>query len=320
MVISDVELRGSHNLGAAHVVSQVWSGIAVHAIRITPHPGYSWHQLACCQPVLSIVVNEIGGRCDARLSRGGSVAPRQSGRRYPVGHVSVIPADLPVWGYSEEIDQVDEVRLILDINHVEEILGEAFAPSQLQEPHLVFNDDSLLALARLLVGSADTSRWSTLFGDSLVAAMVSRLSDLNPRPTRPHRRLGLSARQMSDVTEYIAANLASPIRLGELANFAGLSLSQFGRAFKTSTGTTPHQWHLNARIETAKRMLENPYSDLAEIALDSGFSEQSHFNRAFRTVTGTSPGAWRRRLTVNRGPCVPIGVRIANPPARVSLK
>jgi AraC family transcriptional regulator len=166
----------------------------------------------------------------------------------------------------------------------------------------VFNDDSLLALARLLLGNEDTSRWSTLFGDSLVAAMISRLSDLNPRPMRPHRRLGLSARQMSAVTDYISANLAAPIRLGELANFTGLSLSQFGRAFKTSTGITPHQWHLNARIETAKRMLENPHSDLAEIALDTGFSEQSHFNRAFRTVTGTSPGAWRRRLTVDRGP------------------
>jgi AraC-like DNA-binding protein len=301
MDVSDVELSGSHNLGAAHVVSQIWSGIPVHAIRITPHPGYSWHQLACDQPVLSIVVNEVGGHCEARLSLGGSVAPRQLGRQSPVGHVSVIPADLPVWGYSEGIDQVDEVRLILDINHVEEILGEAFAPSRLQVPHLVFNDDSLLALARLLVGSEDTSRWSALFGDSLVAAMISRLSNLNPLPIRPHRRLGLSTRQTSDVTDYIVGNLASAIRLSDLANLAGLSLSQFGRAFKTSTGTTPHQWHLNARIETAKRMLENSHNDLAEIALDTGFSEQSHFNRAFRTVTGTSPGAWRR-LTVDQRP------------------
>lgn len=300
MHISDVELRGSHNLGAAHVVSQVWSGLPVHAIRITPYPGYAWHQLACELPVLSIVVNEVGGRCEARLSPDESAPPRQSGRQSSTGHVSLIPADLPVWGYSEDIDQVDEVRLMLDTNHIEEILGEGFAPSQLQEPHLMFNDDSLQALARLMVDGEGTSRWSALFGDSLVAAMVSRLSDLNPRPMRSHRRLGLSARQMSDVTDYIIANLASPIRLGDLASLAGLSHSQFGRAFKTSTGTTPHQWHLNARIESAKRMLENPHNDLAEIALDTGFSEQSHFNRAFRTVTGTSPGAWRRRLTVDQ--------------------
>jgi AraC-like DNA-binding protein len=58
---------------------------------------------------------------------------------------------------------------------------------------------------------------------------------------------------------------------------------------------------LNVRIETAKRMLANPQHDLVEIALDTGFSEQSHFNRAFRAITGASPGAWRRRLTVDQG-------------------
>jgi AraC family transcriptional regulator len=99
------------------------------------------------------------------------------------------------------------------------------------------------------------------------------------------------------VTEYIRDNLANPIRLSELASLADLSLSQFGRAFKTSTGTTPHLWHLDARIETAKRLLTDPRARLAEIALDTGFSEQSHFTRAFRAATGVSPGAWRRDMT-----------------------
>jgi AraC family transcriptional regulator len=31
-----------------------------------------------------------------------------------------------------------------------------------------------------------------------------------------------------------------------------------------------------------------------DIALETGFSEQSHFNRAFRTATGETPNAWRR--------------------------
>ena len=33
---------------------------------------------------------------------------------------------------------------------------------------------------------------------------------------------------------------------------------------------------------------------LAQIALQTGFSEQSHFTRVFRSVIGTSPGAWQR--------------------------
>jgi AraC family transcriptional regulator len=53
---------------------------------------------------------------------------------------------------------------------------------------------------------------------------------------------------------------------------------------------------LDARIESAKRLLANHGISLAEIALDTGFSEQSHFSRAFRASTGISPGAWRREM------------------------
>jgi transcriptional regulator GlxA family with amidase domain len=162
---------------------------------------------------------------------------------------------------------------------------------------LVFIDESLQALGRLVATSEGTADWSSLFGDSLVAAMVARLSNLEPLSTRNHRRLGLSTRQLDAVTAFIRDNLARPIRLSELANLADLSPSQFGRAFRTSTGTTPHLWHLGARIESAKQLLADRRYSLAEIALDTGFSEQSHFNRAFRAATGVSPGAWRRDMT-----------------------
>jgi transcriptional regulator GlxA family with amidase domain len=89
-------------------------------------------------------------------------------------------------------------------------------------------------------------------------------------------------------------NVDQPIRLSELAKLAGLSASQFGRAFKVSTGTTPHKWFLDTRIERAQAMLADPRRALVDIALETGFSEQSHFTRAFRAATGASPNAWRR--------------------------
>jgi AraC family transcriptional regulator len=292
-----VQSSGLHNIVAVQTASHVWSGIRVHDIRIKALPGRSWHPIICDEPVLSVVVTELRGQCEARLSLSVGNTARQSGRQRPMGHISLIPAGVPVWGYSEDIEQVEEVRLVLDIDRVKEIMGEEFTPAPLQEPRLVFNDESLQALARLVVISEDKADWSSLFGDSLVAAMVARLSNLNPRPARNHRRLGLSAHQLSMVTDFIRDNLARPIRLSELASLAELSPSQFGRAFKTSTGTTPHLWHLGARIESAKRLLADRRNSLAEIALDTGFSEQSHFTRAFRTAIGVSPGAWRRDLT-----------------------
>jgi AraC family transcriptional regulator len=293
----DIAESDLHNIVAAQMLSHVWGGIRVHDIRITALPGQSWHPLNSDQPVLSIVVNELRGHCEARLSLSDATTPRQSGRQRPTGHVSFIPAGVPAWGYSDDIEQVEEVRLVLDIDRVKEIMGEEFTPTALQEPHLVFNDDSLQALARLVVSSENKADWSSLFGDGLVAAMIARLSNLDRRPARNDRRLGLSSRQLATITEFIRDNLARPIHLSELASLAELSPSQFGRAFKISTGTTPHLWHLGARIESAKQLLVDGRNSLAEIALDTGFSEQSHFTRAFRAATGASPGVWRRTLT-----------------------
>jgi AraC family transcriptional regulator len=292
----DAQSNEVHNVVTLQVVRHVWSGIHVHDIRMKALRGRSWHPLSCDRPVLSIVVNELRGRCEARLDLNAASPPRQSGRQRPIGHTSLVPAGVPVWGYSDGIDQVGEVRLVLDLDGVKEIMGEEFTSAPLQEPRLVFNDESLQALARLLVTNEGTAKWSSLFGEGVVAAMVARVSNLDRRPARTHHRLGLAARQLSVVTDFIHDNLAQPIRLSELASLADLSSSQFGRAFKISTGTTPHLWHLDARIESAKRLLAQHRYSLVEVALETGFSEQSHFNRAFRAATGVSPGAWRREM------------------------
>jgi transcriptional regulator GlxA family with amidase domain len=96
------------------------------------------------------------------------------------------------------------------------------------------------------------------------------------------------------VTDYVIDHLPEAVRLKELAAITGLSQSQFGRAFKASTGVSPHQWQLNARITKAKELLLSGALRLSEIALITGFAEQSHFTRVFKNVTGASPAAWRR--------------------------
>ena len=105
---------------------------------------------------------------------------------------------------------------------------------------------------------------------------------------------GLVPRQLRRVTEYIVEHLAETVRLGDLAAITGLSQSQFGRAFKASTSVTPHRWQLNARIAKAQDLLLSGAMPLSEIALVTGFAEQSHFTRVFKRVVGASPRAWQR--------------------------
>jgi AraC-like DNA-binding protein len=84
------------------------------------------------------------------------------------------------------------------------------------------------------------------------------------------------------------------LELDTQAALAGLSKSHYCRAFKASTGISPHQWLLNARIEKAKQHLLADELPLAEIALSVGFTDQAHFTHTFSKVEGISPRSWQR--------------------------
>jgi transcriptional regulator GlxA family with amidase domain len=56
----------------------------------------------------------------------------------------------------------------------------------------------------------------------------------------------------------------------------------------------PHRWHLNARLRRAQQLLLEGGLPLAEVALSTGFADQSHFTKSFHRQMGISPGAWRR--------------------------
>lgn len=84
------------------------------------------------------------------------------------------------------------------------------------------------------------------------------------------------------------------ISLAELALECQLSVTHFVRGFRRSTGVSPHQWLLDRRIGKAKLLLVKSDHSLAHIALECGFSSQSHFSAAFKHFTKVSPGRWRR--------------------------
>lgn len=132
---------------------------------------------------------------------------------------------------------------------------------------------------------------STLLGTEVEDSGVSTPS-FNVRPG------GLANWQARRSLTYIEANLASKIKLDDLANLVGLSRSHFSRAFKHSLGLAPIEYISVRRVERAKEMLSSTRERLAEVALACGFADQAHFNKRFRDLVGVSPGRWRRSNTV----------------------
>jgi len=86
------------------------------------------------------------------------------------------------------------------------------------------------------------------------------------------------------------------LTLETLAGEAGLSPYHFLRTFERSTGVTPHQYVLRARLRKAALRLARGAEPITGLAFDCGFGDVSNFNRAFRGEFGVSPRAFRRGL------------------------
>ncbi len=105
---------------------------------------------------------------------------------------------------------------------------------------------------------------------------------------------GLTTWQLRRAVEYIRQHADRPVTIKEIAASIELSDSHFRRAFKIATGLPPHRWLLSVRIGEAQKLLKEGAVPLSEIALATGFGDQSHFSRTFQKVIGVSPRVWQR--------------------------
>jgi transcriptional regulator of acetoin/glycerol metabolism len=147
-----------------------------------------------------------------------------------------------------------------------------------------------------LVTSPESGRaaWQQAQSDALhTRPRLDSLSTLRQRVSPPPARGGLPPGAMRRVREHVEVHLSESMDLAELAAIAGLSLFHFARAFKQSAGVTPHHYLVRRRIERAQEMLARSELPLSEIALATGFSDQSHLARHFRQMLGMTPGQFR---------------------------
>lgn len=95
--------------------------------------------------------------------------------------------------------------------------------------------------------------------------------------------------------ELIEARYEEDLSLAELSRAAGLSPFHFIRVFEKQTGLTPHLHLINTRLAAAKQALDQD-GRLADIAAQTGFSDQAHLTRLFKQRYGITPAAYRNFL------------------------
>lgn len=95
--------------------------------------------------------------------------------------------------------------------------------------------------------------------------------------------------RIDKVLSYINYYLDKEIKNEELAKLCFLHPNHFVRFFKKRTGTTPRQYILMRRIETAKNFIEQTELSMAEIAEKMGFCDAAHFSREFKKFYSMTP-------------------------------
>ncbi|MDF9429307.1 AraC family transcriptional regulator [Cupriavidus gilardii] len=93
--------------------------------------------------------------------------------------------------------------------------------------------------------------------------------------------------------EYIDANFARPLRLGEICAAAQLSESHLIRAFKRHYGLTPHAYLVNRRVQYSRSQLKRGRA-ISDVALEAGFADQAHLQRVFKRMVAATPAQYQR--------------------------
>jgi AraC-like DNA-binding protein len=102
---------------------------------------------------------------------------------------------------------------------------------------------------------------------------------------------------MRRIVAHLDANLGRQVSLASLCTDFAISPSHFARKLQNSVGLSLNRFMHRRRIRTAFRSLGDDSLALSQLALDLGFSSQSHFTRVFSDLTGMTPMQFRRLRT-----------------------
>ncbi|MFC9256413.1 GlxA family transcriptional regulator [Amycolatopsis thailandensis] len=103
---------------------------------------------------------------------------------------------------------------------------------------------------------------------------------------------------LAEALEWIERRLDQPFTVAELARRSGLGERTFLRRFSAATGTTPHRWLTERRLDRAQSLLEEGRLSIEDIAVACGYASAAALRHQFGKLRGTSPSAYRRTFSL----------------------
>jgi AraC family transcriptional regulator len=211
-------------------------------------------------------------------------------------NILIVPADMTnstVWTGNAEFS-----ILTLCPKFVREVAYESIDPDRVEPIPQFGAVDRLIYQIGLSLKADIEAGYPTgkIFGESAATMLAARLLQQHSvrTPKLASDEDGLSSYTLRQVLDYIRSHLSQDLSIIDLAQVAGMSPYYFLRLFAKSMYVTPRQYIIQIRIERAKELLRSRELSIADIALQCGFTNQSHFTNIFRQLTETTPKAYRR--------------------------
>lgn len=213
-----------------------------------------------------------------------------------------IPAGQSTYWYCEGSDTCSSSLYIHVSPKLVEQIAEASNIDKKQiclENDFIKQDLRLLDIAMLLYSELQSGGiMGQLYVESLTQMLVIHLLRHYSKSTHliTSSNGGLTRNQLQQTLDYIRVHLDQDLSLVQIAEVINISPTYFASLFKRATGVSPHQYIIQQRVEQAKSLLIKTDLTITDIALQVGFSSQSHLNQQFKRFTGITPKQARTPL------------------------
>jgi AraC family transcriptional regulator len=204
------------------------------------------------------------------------------------GDIDIIPAGIPSRWEMKETDRV----ILLDVEN---------QPGVEIMNRFQVRDRQLEALGRMMKTEMDAGYPNgRLCLESLGSSVAEHLRCRHSSASVAESCKGGLGPQLKQVIAYVEDNLSQDLSLKELAAVAGVSVSHIKTAFRESVGLPVHQYVIQRRVDRAQALLREGKLPISRIAVETGFSHQSHLSYHVRRLLGVSPSESARRFRETR--------------------
>ena len=218
------------------------------------------------------------------------------------GESAILPVGTTGLGQYQNPQAHDTLLLYLSPLFVRRIMDKlSMLHSGLLTPQIGYRCGHIRHIAMSLLGELnEASVLGRFYADSLATGLAtqvlkhcSSLKDVHVgRGMAPYRL----RKAVSLIEQHLDDEAEGRIALSTVARHVGMSYFHFSRAFKQAMGMTPTNYIIERRLERAKKLMQETDLPIADIALRSGFSSQSHFTTSFRRFVGVTPSSFRHAM------------------------